>query len=99
VIDEVKQWQNRPLEAVYPIGFLDCLAIKVRDNGRVINKSLYFALGVNMDGHKELLGMWISLNEGDKFWLSVLTSPHTHNNYLYPPCRNTDKGLKPLPYR
>jgi putative transposase len=73
VIDEVKQWQNRPLDAVYPIVFLDCLVIKVRDNGRVINKSLYFALGVNMDGYKELLGMWISPNEGAKFWLSVLT--------------------------
>ena len=60
VIDEVKQWQNRPLDAVYPIVFLDCLVIKVRDNGRVINKSLYFALAVNMDGYKELLGMWIS---------------------------------------
>jgi putative transposase len=73
VIDEVKQWQNRPLNAVYPITFLDCLVIKVRENGRVINKSLYFALGVNMEGHKELLGMWISQNEGAKFWLSVLT--------------------------
>ena len=76
VIDEVKQWQNRPLDAVYPIVFLDCLVIKVRDNGRVINKSLYFALGVNMDGYKELLGMWISPNEGAKFWLSVLTEIH-----------------------
>lgn len=73
VIDEVKQWQNRPLNAVYPIVFMDCLVIKVRDSGRVINKSLYFALGVNMEGHKELLGMWISPNEGAKFWLSVLT--------------------------
>jgi putative transposase len=73
VIDEVKQWQNRPLSAVYPILFLDCLVIKVRDNGRVINKALYFALGVNLEGQKELLGMWISPNEGAKFWLSVLT--------------------------
>lgn len=76
VIDEVKQWQNRPLNAIYPIVFLDCLVIKVRDNGRVINKSLYFALAVNMDGYKELLGMWISPNEGAKFWLSVLTEIH-----------------------
>lgn len=73
VIDEVKQWQNRPLNAVYPIVYLDCLVVKVRDSGKVINKSLYFALGVNMEGHKELLGMWISPNEGAKFWLSVLT--------------------------
>ncbi len=73
VIDEVKQWQNRPLNAVYPIVFMDCLVIKVRDSGKVINKALYFALGVNIEGHKELLGMWISPNEGAKFWLSVLT--------------------------
>ncbi len=66
IIDEVKQWQNRPLDAVYPIVFLDCLVIKVRDNGRVINKSLYFALAVNMDGYKELLGMWISRLGGCK---------------------------------
>jgi putative transposase len=63
VIDVVKQWQNRPLNAVYPIVFLNCLVLKVRDNGRVINKSMYFALAVNMDGYKELLGMWISPNE------------------------------------
>jgi putative transposase len=73
VLDEVKQWQNRPLNAVYPIVFMDCLVIKVRDSGRVINKALYFALGLNIEGHKELLGMWISPNEGAKFWLSVLT--------------------------
>jgi putative transposase len=73
VMDEVKQWQNRPLNAVYPIVYLDCLVVKVRDSGKVINKSLYFALGVNLEGHKELLGMWISPNEGAKFWLSVLT--------------------------
>lgn len=76
VIDEVKQWQNRPLNTIYPIVFLDCLVIKVRDNGRVINKSLYFALGINIEGQKELLGMWISPNEGAKFWLSVLTEIH-----------------------
>jgi len=73
VMDEVKQWQNLPLNAVYPIVYLDCLVVKARDSGRVINKSLYFALGVNIEGHKELLGMWISPNEGAKFWLSVLT--------------------------
>ena len=73
VMDEVKQWQNRPLDAVYPILFMDCLVVKVRDNGVVINKALYFALAINMEGQKELLGMWISPNEGAKFWLSVLT--------------------------
>lgn len=73
VMDEVKQWQNRPLDAVYPILFMDCLVVKVRDNGMVINKALYFALAINMEGQKELLGMWISPNEGAKFCLSVLT--------------------------
>ena len=73
VMDEVKQWQNRPLDSVYPIVYMDCLVIKVRENGRVINKSLYLALGINMQGNKELLGMWISTNEGSKFWLNVLT--------------------------
>ena len=82
MIEEVKQWQNRPLDAVYPIVFLDCLVIKVRDNGRVINKSLYFALGVNMDGYKELLGMWISPDEGAKLWLSVLTEIHNRGVHM-----------------
>ena len=73
VIDRVDEWQNRPLDAVYPILYLDCIVVKVRQDKRVINKSIYLALGVNMDGHKELLGMWLSENEGAKFWLSVLT--------------------------
>ena len=58
---------------IYPIVYLDCIVIKIRDNLRVINKAIYLALGVNMDGHKELLGLWMSENEGAKFWLSVLT--------------------------
>jgi putative transposase len=73
VMDEVRQWQTRPLEALYPIVYLDCLVVKVRDNQRVVNKSLYLALGVNLSGYKELLGMWLAQNEGAKFWLSVLT--------------------------
>ncbi len=73
VMDEVKQWQNRALDSVYPIVYMDCLVVKVRENARVINKSLYLALGINMQGNKELLGMWISTNEGSKFWLNVLT--------------------------
>jgi putative transposase len=73
VIDEVRQWQNRPLAAVYPILYVDCLVVEVRENQRVINKALYLALGVDMEGHKELLGMWIAQSEGAKFWLSVLT--------------------------
>ncbi len=73
VMDEVRQWQSRPLDAVYPIVYVDCLVVKVRENQRVINKALYLALGVDLEGQKELLGMWISQNEGAKFWLSVFT--------------------------
>jgi putative transposase len=73
VIDEVHTWQSRPLDAVYPIVYLDCIVIKVQQDKRVINKAMYLALGVNLQGQKELLGMWLSENEGSKFWLSVLT--------------------------
>jgi putative transposase len=73
VAEDVRQWQGRPLDAVYPILYLDCLHVKVRDSGTVSTKAVYLALGVNMSGVKELLGMWISPNEGAKFWLSVMT--------------------------
>jgi putative transposase len=64
VMDEVRQWQSRPLEPVYPIIYVDCLVVKVRENQRVINTSLYLVLAVNLDGQKELLGMWIAQTEG-----------------------------------
>jgi len=73
VLERVIEWQSRPLEAVYPIVYLDCIVVKVRQDKQVINKSIYLALGVNMAGHKELLGMWLSVNEGAKFWLGILT--------------------------
>jgi putative transposase len=73
VIEEVIEWQNRPLDAVYPIVYLDCIVLKIRQDKRVINKAIYLVLGINIEGHKELLGMWVSENEGAKFWLSVLT--------------------------
>jgi putative transposase len=73
VIDEVKTWQSRPLDKIYPIVYLDALVIKVQEDKRVINKAFYLAVGVGLDGEKELLGIWISQNEGAKFWLSVLT--------------------------
>ena len=73
VIDEVVEWQSRPLDPVYPIVYLDCIVVKIRQDKRVINKSFYLALGVNMEGHKDLLGIWLSENEGAKFWLNVLT--------------------------
>lgn len=73
IIDEVKTWQSRPLDKVYPIVYLDALVIKINEDKRVINKSFYLAVGVNLDGQKELLGIWISQNEGAKFWINVLT--------------------------
>lgn len=73
VMEEVKAWQSRPLEDVYPIVWFDALQVKVRHEQRVINKAVYLALAVNPSGHKELLGIWISQNEGAKFWLSIFT--------------------------
>ena len=73
VIEQVVEWQSRPLDAIYPIVYLDCIVVKIRQDKQVINKAVYLALGVNMEGHKELLGLWLSENEGAKFWLNVLT--------------------------
>ena len=73
VIDKVVEWQSRPLDPIYPIIYLDCIVLKVRQDKRVINKSIFLALGINTEGQKELMGMWIAENEGAKFWLSVLT--------------------------
>lgn len=73
VIEQVIEWQSRPLDPVYPIVYLDCIVVKVRQDKRVINKSIFLALGINTEGHKELMGMWIAENEGAKFWLNVLT--------------------------
>lgn len=73
VIDQVHEWQNRPVDPIYPIVYLDCIVLKIRQDKRVINKSLYLALGINMEGQKELLGLWLGETEGAKFWLSVLT--------------------------
>ena len=73
VTEEVRIWQNRALDPIYPIIFLDALMLKIKENKQVINKAVYLALGVNLDGQKELLGIWISQNEGAKFWLSILT--------------------------
>lgn len=73
VLEKVIEWQSRPLDALYPILYLDCIVVKIRQDKRVINKAVYVALGVNLQGQKELLGLWLSENEGAKFWLSVLT--------------------------
>ena len=73
VIEEVRAWQNRPLESVYPVVFLDAIFVKIRDGGQVANRAVYVALGVNGDGEKEVLGLWVADQEGAKFWLQVLT--------------------------
>jgi putative transposase len=73
VVDEVQTWQARPLDSVWPIVFLDALVIKVRDQGVVQNKSAYIALGMGVDGHKEVLGIWLESTEGAKFWLKVIS--------------------------
>ncbi len=69
VTEEIKLWQNRPLDEVYPIMYLDAIRVKVRHDGRVINKAVYLAIGVTMNGLKEVLGMWTAETEGAKFWL------------------------------
>ena len=73
VLEEVKIWQNRPLDNMYPVIFLDALVVKIRHEGRVENRAIYVALGLNEEGQKEVLGLWSSANEGAKFWLAVLT--------------------------
>ncbi|MDH3975420.1 MAG: IS256 family transposase [Deltaproteobacteria bacterium] len=73
VLEEVREWQNRPLEEVYPIMYLDAIRVKIRDQGHIVNKAVYLAIGVDMDGQKDLLGMWIEREEGAKFWLKVVT--------------------------
>lgn len=73
VLDEVKAWQSRPLDALYPVVYLDCIHVKIRDGGIVGAKAIYLALGINISGEKELLGLWVSQNEGAKFWLQVVT--------------------------
>jgi len=73
VMDEVREWQNRTLDKSYAIVYLDALRVKSRQDGKSLNKSVYVALGVNFEGHKEVLGLWIAENEGAKFWMNVLS--------------------------
>ena len=69
MINEVIQWQNRPIDPIYPVVYMDCIVVKIKDNQRVINKAIF----INMQSNKELSGLWMAENEGVKFWLSVLT--------------------------
>ncbi len=73
VIEEVKVWQNRPLDALYPILYLDALQVKVRDGAHIRNKAIYLAIGINLAGTKEVLGLWVAQTEGAKFWLQIVT--------------------------
>ena len=94
VIEQVIEWQNRPLDALYPVVYLDCIVLKTRQDKRVINKSLYLALGINIQGHKELLGMWLAQTEGAKFWLSVLSELKTRGlNDILIACVDGLKGF------
>lgn len=72
VIPQIKEWQNRPLEPIYPFVFLDAIHYKVREDGQIKNKAAYVVLGVNLEGFKDILGIWIGENESSKFWLGVL---------------------------
>ena len=74
IVPEIKQWQNRTLEAIYPIVYMDAMVFKIKDdNGFYKNRALHFAIGITLEGKKDLLGMWLTNNEGAKFWLSIAT--------------------------
>lgn len=72
IIPEIKEWQERPLDSVYPIIFIDAVHFSVREENRVVKKAAYIVLGINKDGYKEIIGIWIGENESSKFWLGVL---------------------------
>ena len=72
VLEEVREWQNRPLDPVYPVVFFDALRVKIRDEGLVRNKAVYLALAITCEGDKKVLGLWIEQTEGGKFWLKVM---------------------------
>lgn len=94
VLDEVRAWQTRPLDAVYPILWLDGLTVKIHHGKQVVNKSAHVVLGVNLRGEKEVLGLWIAETEGAKFWLSVLTElRHRGVQDVYIACMDGLKGL------
>ena len=73
VIDEVRAWQSRPLETLYPVVYFDCLRVKVRDGAHIVNKAIYLAIGLTREGQKDALGLWLAPTEGAKFWLGVMS--------------------------
>lgn len=94
VLDEVKQWQQRPLEPIYPVVYLDGLVVKNREEGIAHNKCVYLALGINTEGRKELLGLWVAKNEGAKFWLSVMNELKNRGvNDIFIACCDGLKGF------
>ena len=84
VMDDVRDWAKRPLEDVYPIVFLDCMVLKIREGGSVQRRALYLALGVTLDGDRDVLGMWFQETEGAKFWMQVLTELKTARRRRHP---------------
>ncbi|MBN2771152.1 MAG: IS256 family transposase [Spirochaetes bacterium] len=94
IMDDVREWRNRPLDDIYPIVYFDALVVKGRTEGRVANKSVYTAIGVSMEGTKEVLGLWIAETEGAKFWLSVITEIKNRGvNDILIACIDGLKGL------
>ena len=72
ILSVVREWQSRPLEEIYAVVFMDAIHFHVRSEGQIVKKAVYIAIGINMDGIKEVLGMWVGENESAKFWLSVM---------------------------
>lgn len=94
VLEDIINWQNRPLDSIYPIIYLDCIYVKGRDNHTIINKAVYIAIGVNMEGKKELLGIWVGKNEGSKFWMQVVTELKNRGiEKIYVACVDGLKGF------
>jgi hypothetical protein len=93
VVEDVKVWQTRPLEPIYPVVFLDALYVKMRHEGRVENRAVYVVIGINLEGAKEVLGVWTSGSEGARFWLSVLTDlPNRGVKDMFIACADGLKG-------
>lgn len=94
VIDEVRAWPSRPLEAIYPVVYFDCLMVKIRDGAHIQNKAIYLAMGLTREGQKDALGLWISPSEGAKFWLGVITELKNRGvTDLFIACVDGLKGL------
>jgi putative transposase len=94
VLEEVKVWQNRPLDALYPILYLDALQVKVRDGAHIRNKAIYLAIGINLVGTKEVLGLWVAQTEGAKFWLQIVTELKNRGvNDIFIACVDGLKGF------